>query len=185
MPIDLTKEQTYEIKSFMAFVLRHKPYFYRIKLDDDGFASLDSVLSAVKKNKKLDVSKEQIIDIIKKFSGGIFLLQDDKVKARSGHTVIYNMRIPEGFALTMDVPNFLYCYIDKVDVPKIIGDGGLSFSGKEIYMIRTSAPTPTGKSEVTVLANKAKAEAVKFYHHKEQDLFFVHHLSSKCVSIHV
>jgi putative RNA 2'-phosphotransferase len=185
MPTELTKEQIYDIKSFMAFVLRHKPYFYRIKLDDDGFASLDAVLVAVRKNKKLDINKDQIIDIIKKFSGGIFLLQENKVKARSGHTVIYNMRVPEGFVETADIPSLLYFYIDRSDMPKIVAEGGFSLSGKDIYMINKSAPTPAGKAEVTVSTGKAKAESVKFYHHKEQDLYFVHHLSSKFISIHV
>jgi putative RNA 2'-phosphotransferase len=185
MPIELTKEQIYDIKRFMAFILRHKPYFYKIRLDDDGFASLDSVLMAVRKNKKLDVSKDQLIEIVKKFSGGIFLIQNDKIKARSGHTVIYNMRTPADFIETADIPNLLYFYIDKVDVPKIIFDGGITLSGKEIYMISKSIVAPTGKNEVTVSAGKARANGVKFYYHKDRDLYFTHHLSSKFVSIHV
>jgi putative RNA 2'-phosphotransferase len=185
MPIELTKEQIYDIKSFMAFVLRHKPYFYRIKLDDDGFASLDSVLVAVRKNKKLDITKEQLIDIIKKFSGGIFLLQDNKVKARTGHTVIYNMKVPEDFVETTDVPSLLYFYIDKSEISKIVTEGGITLSGKDTYMISRSAPTPVGKTEVTVSTGKARAALVKFYYHKEQDLYFTHHLPSKFVSVHV
>lgn len=183
MPTDLTKDQIYSIKSFMAFVLRHKPYFYRVKLDNDGFADIHAVLSAINRNKNLDINKDQLIDIVKRFSGGIFAIEGNKVKARSGHTVAYNMRIPEGFVEVTDIPNVLYCLVDKGLVSKIVSEGGIALSGQNVLLTREDPKPMTDKTKLTVHAQKAKAELVRFY--AKEDQFFVHHLPSKFLSIHV
>ena len=185
MPIDLTKEQTYSIKTFMAFVLRHKPHFYRIKLDNDGYADIGHLLSAINKNKKINLEKEQLIDIAKRFSGGIFNVTGDRIAAKSGHTVIFNMRVPDGFSEALDVPNTLFCLVDKADIVKMVGDGGLSFANNKITLSKSPAISTSTKSAISISSQKAKSEKVRFYYSIGSDSFFVHYIPSKFVSMHV
>lgn len=182
--MELTKEQLYEIKKFMAFVLRHKPYFYHIKLDAEGYASQSSIVKAIAKNKKIVITQEQLVEICKRLAGGIFVIKDDKVKARDGHTVTLNMTIPDGFVESKDVPNSLFCLLDKTEIGKIMLNGGISFGDVKALMTKSQSAAE-GKSIVTVNANKAKSDAVKFYHNPKTDTYYARHIAARYLSVHV
>ncbi len=184
MAIELTKEQLFEIKKFMAFVLRHKPYFYNVKLDSEGYALQRVIVRAIAKNKKISITQEQLVEICKRHSGGIFLVKDDKVKARDGHTVTLNMAIPSGFAVCQDVPNTLFCLLDRAEVGKILVNDGISFGDAKVTMTKTQT-NAEGKSVVTIHSSKAKSDSVKFYHNPNTDEYYARHIAARYLSVHV
>lgn len=184
MNLDLTKEQILDIKKFMAFVLRHKPYFYHIKLDADGFAMQHVLVKAIEKNKKILINEEQLVEICKRHSGGIFIVKDNKIKAKDGHTVTLNMNIPDGYIETKDVPNILYCLLDQSDISKIMVNSGISFGDTKLFLTRVQT-LADGKRVVTINAHKAKSDLVKFYHNPSMDTYYTKHISSKYLSVHV
>ncbi len=184
MPMELTKEQLFEIKKFMAFVLRHKPYFYHIKLDAEGYAPQSAVIKAISNHKKIDITQEQLVEICKRLSGGIFIVKDDKVKARDGHTVTLNMNIPKGFVETAEVPNALFVLLDKTEVGKILVNDGISLGDIGAVLTKTQT-TADGKSVVTVNSHKAKSAAVKFYHDPSTDTYYARHIAARYLSVHV
>jgi len=183
----MEKKQIYGVKSFLAFVLRHKPFFYKIKLDSDGFANIDFVLKALNTTKKSDVTKEQLIEIARKYSGGIFKvdINSNKIKAKDGHSVVFNMRVPDGLSETSEVPKQLYCLVSQDDVSNLMSSGGITFANKQT-LLSSNPPNPIeGMSILTINSNKAKSDSVKFFLNKSKDMYFTRHLSSKYISVHV
>ena len=180
----LTKEQIYDIKKFLAFVLRHKPYLYHIKLDVDGFATKTSLIRAIAKSKKINLTTEDLVEICKRHSGGIFVIKDDKIKARAGHTLTLNMNLPEGYAECKDVPDILYFLLDKFEIGKIMISGGISLGDAKI-LITKSIVVSGDKTSVIINARKAKSDSVKFYYNPSTDMYYVRHLASRYLSVHV
>ena len=185
MSLELNKEQIYEIKKFMAFVLRHKPFFYHIKLDGDGYASMDSVIRAIIKNKKITITQEQLVEICKRHSGGIFVTKDNKIKAREGHTVTLSMNIPEGFEESKEVPQTLYCLLERSLVGKILLDGGLTLPDAKTVLTKTE-PKPMETAKLVVIhAAKAAKEQTKFYTNPITGTYYVRFIAARYLSVHV
>ena len=187
MKLDLDKKQIYSVKSFLAFVLRHKPFFYKIKLDSDGKASIDNVLNALNTAKKMTLTKDQLIEIAKRFSGGIFHVdvKENKIGAKSGHSILFNMKVPDGFIETKEVPKQLFCSVIQNDIANMIETGGITFANRQVVLMPQQMPHKEGMSGLTINSSKAKSDSVKFYFNEEKDAYFTRHLSSKYVSLHV
>ena len=185
MDINLTKEQIYEVKKFMAFVLRHKPFFYRIKLDGDGYAPMNSVIRALAKNKKIAVTQEQIVEICKRHSGGIFMVKDDRVKAREGHTVTLSMHIPEGYSESKETPQTLYCLLERSVVSKILLDGGLNLPDAKTALSRVEPKPAEGFKVVTIDGHKAQKDLTKFYVNPTTDTYYARFIAARYLSVHV
>jgi RNA:NAD 2'-phosphotransferase (TPT1/KptA family) len=185
MDMTLTKEQIYDIKKFMAFVLRHKPFFYHVKLDGEGYAPIEAVLRAISKNKKIEVTQEQLVEICKRHSGGIFLVKDDKIKAREGHTVTLSMNIPEGFEESKDVPQTLYCLLDRALVGKIMVDGGLTLPDTKVTLSPTEPKPIENAKLVTIHAKKALKELTKFYANSKAGTYYARFIAARYLSVHV
>lgn len=184
MDLGLTKEQIFDIKKFMAFVLRHKPYFYHVKLDSDGFAQQKAVLRAIAKNKKIVLTPEQLEEICKRHSGGIFVVSGTKVRARDGHTITLNMKVPDGYVETSTVPNRLFCSIAQEKVGGILLNGGLSLGDAQAILTKTEQ-IEEGKRVVIINAHKAISGSIKFYHNPVTDTYYARHIAARYLSAHV
>jgi len=185
MDINLTKEQIFEIKKFMAFVLRHKPFFYRIKLDGEGYAPMDSVIRALAKNKKISVTQEQMVEICKRHAGGIFMVKDNKVKARDGHTVTLSMHIPAGYVETKELPKTLYCFLERSAVSKIMLDGGLNLPDANTALFKVEPKPAEGGKIVAIDCHKAIKELTKFYVNPTTDTYYARFVAARYISVYV
>jgi putative RNA 2'-phosphotransferase len=182
----LEKTKIAEIKSFLAFVLRHKPHFYKIKLDSEGFADFNKIIELIKQNKKVEISKEELIDIIKTKSGGIFQLNSDKtkIKARSGHSIIYNMNTPEGFIEINIVPKYLYCLIYKKEIMSIIQNKGLNLSNDVIKLLEIKPELEENKSILKIDSEKA-IKTNKFYYNSNTKEYFCKFIPTQFLILNV
>ncbi len=104
------------ICKFLVYVLRHKPSDAKLKLDSDGYADLSKVLDSIFYRFKIKLTNSELGDIIKKYSYNMFFITENKIKAKSGHSIILNMNIPDGFILTEKVPRKLFVLIDRKDI---------------------------------------------------------------------
>lgn len=108
---------------FLSFILRHKPQIAHLKLDNNGFAELDKVLAAIEKRFKLRLTVDDLNNVIKKYAHNFFLINDGKIKAKFGHTVILNMLTPDGFETTKNVPQTLYACINRNEMTNVVKIG--------------------------------------------------------------
>lgn len=123
-----TEEETQEDKyknicRFLAFILRHKPQVAHLKLDEKGFAETDKVISSIQKRFKIKLSELELNNITKKYAFNFFLFEDKKIKARFGHTIILNLKIPENFESTNNVPHVLYGTVNKNEMWNVTKNG--------------------------------------------------------------
>ncbi len=181
----LDKDIIWSIKKFLAFALRHKPFFYKVKLDKEGFADLTFTLKALNRNKKLEVTKEQLIDICRHHSGGIFKLdlERDKIKAKDGHSVIYNMNIPDGYIEATEIPGQLHCAIHRDDIKHMNKLKGLTLANKQIILSKELPVAEKNCLIITIDSNKARRKKVKFYQNHTN--YFSRFVPLDFVTIHV
>jgi RNA:NAD 2'-phosphotransferase (TPT1/KptA family) len=187
MDIKTDKENITKVKKFLAFVLRHKPFFYKIKLDGEGFADAESLSKAIAKNLKITMTKEDIVDIAKKYSGGIFMANKDntRIAARDGHTFIFNMNIPDGFVKADKVPKTLYAIISSKDMGNIFSSETIPLSNKKVYLTEFCPQKDDNTTVLTINTQKTIKKTEDFYYSQAEDLYFAKFITSDSVRIHV
>ena len=187
MDIKTDKDKITKIKKFLAFVLRHKPFFYKIKLDTDGFAGSEDLAKAVSNNLKMDVKKEDLIEIVKKYSGGIFVASKDssKIAARDGHTFIFNMNVPDGFVKTNNVPKTLYGLITKKDFSNIFSSDIVPLSNKKVFLATVSPKEDDKNVILTINTQKTLKKTGEFYYNEDEGLYYAKFVTTDSIIIHV
>jgi RNA:NAD 2'-phosphotransferase (TPT1/KptA family) len=178
-----------KIKKFMSFVLRHKPFFYNIKLDSNGAADTDVLINAIRKHLNLEINKPNLVEIAKNMSGGMFKVSKDgsSIAARHGHTFIYNMNIPEGYELCemKSLPNELYAVINKTDFLSYINADVIPLSNKSIKL-HASEPKNIGNDVVMkILTKKLDEKKTPVYYNKESNTYFTKFITKNSVALNV
>ena len=180
----LSADQISKIKKMMAFTLRHKPFLYKIKLNADGFAKISDIISISKNNLKIDaVTSDDISIISKQFSGGIFEVKEDLVRARAGHTVIYRMSIPDKYVESSQIPAELFVKLSTYDFVK--DEQGKIILSNKSYTLSVDSPR-IEKNYIVLKINTKKAinKGFKFYQNDE-GRYYTPFVFSDSVSIHV
>ncbi len=164
-----------EAIKYLAFILRHRPHEAKIKLNEGGWAETHLLVDALAKFKKIKMSAEELLALIKAKSKNSFIVSEDgkTVKAKSGHTVLL------GFVEASKVPNTLFMYLAKTQITPVFV-AGLTMKPGEFLTERPAGPTPHGMVLVTINTNRAKNEKTKFY--TKDETFFAFHLPAKCLT---
>jgi putative RNA 2'-phosphotransferase len=180
----LSHEQIVKIKKMMAFMLRHKPFFYKIRLNGFGYAKTKDVTAAIKKSLKIEnLTEDDIVIISKQFSGGIFEIKDDLVRARSGHTTIFNLNTPDGFIETSELPKELFCKLQSHDFI-MDSDSKLILCNKSYIMTSASVKSELGYTIIKINTKKSSSKGLKFYSQSSES-YFTPFVFSDSISIHV
>lgn len=173
-----TEEETIEDKyknicRFLTFILRHKPQIVNIKLDENGFTDLNKILYIIEKRFKLKLNEQEFNSVIKKYAFNFFKIENKKIKAKFGHTVILNMNIPDGFEITKQVPNRLYGCINKNEM-WTISKNGLQNNSVVEGLIENKQKLRITSNYVYASINSEKAikNNVEFYYNKLSDSYF-------------
>ncbi len=157
---------------FLSFVLRHKPQMAHLKLDEDGFADIQKVLSAIEDKFKLKLTEEELNSVTKKYAFNFFKIQDKKIKAKFGHTVILNMNTPQGFEPIDKTPRELYCTIDKKEMWNVSKNG---LQGSLVQSDLKADKLKVSKGEfgtiVSINSDKASKNNVTFYFNKNNQSY--------------
>ena len=185
--MDLTKdkETALKVKKFLTFVLKHKPFFYKVRIDSEGFADIHYLTVCIKKKLGIDVTKEDIVNIVKRYSGGIFKLNagEDRIAARSGHTFVFNGNIPDGFEPVTVLPGVLYCTMDKDDFYSSMNSDSIPLSNKKIMLVAHKQNPNLGQICLEVNTQKVLKKS-EFYYNK-QDTYFTKFITRESVTLHV
>lgn len=72
----------------MSYILRHNPYEFNLKLDENGWLSLNELLNALKsQNKYKDITLDDIINIVNLDSKKRYQIKENKIRAVYGHSI--------------------------------------------------------------------------------------------------
>ena len=168
--------QENEVIRYLAFILRHRPHEARIKLDEGGWASIESLVSALSRFKKITTTAEAIIELVNAKCKNSFSIDSagKMIRAKSGHTVLF------GFKDAAGVPNSLCLYINKSDMPSVFAHG-LTLKPGTNLVERLEGMPPKGMVLATINTSKAKNEKVKFY--QKDETYFAFHIPAACIRL--
>jgi len=73
------------ISKLMAYVLRHSPWEFGLKPDEEGFVPLEELVRALR-NVYPNVTEELVREIVENDPKGRYEIRDGKIRARYGHS---------------------------------------------------------------------------------------------------
>ncbi|NHI94653.1 MAG: RNA 2'-phosphotransferase [Candidatus Lokiarchaeota archaeon] len=153
------------ISKFLSYVLRHNPNAINSTLDNFGYLQikLDELINRMRQLKQFtnfNLNKSDIINIVENDPKGRYEIQDDKIRARYGHS-IDGIRL---FLSENEVPPILFHGTIKENVPKILKAGLKPMKRNLVHLTETiNDAILTGRrhgQNVVLLSINAK-EAIK------------------------
>ncbi len=87
-----------ELSKALSHALRHEPWLYELELDDEGWAPLDAVLVALRKQRTewTELSRDELLRVIGSSSKRRHEIMGDRIRALYGHSVPGKLRRERG-----------------------------------------------------------------------------------------
>ncbi len=100
----MNEKKTKNISKFLSLLLRHKPETIGLTLDEQGWASVDELLSKLEQNRK-GISFEELGYVVENNNKKRFTFNEDqsKIRASQGHS----LKLDLGYT-AIEPPEFLY-----------------------------------------------------------------------------
>ena len=88
------KKDQNELSRAMSHALRHEPWLYEIELDDDGWASVEALVTALRQADPAwtELSRATVAEVIASSDKQRHELVGDRIRALYGHSVGGNLR---------------------------------------------------------------------------------------------
>jgi putative RNA 2'-phosphotransferase len=102
--IIMTDNQVKHISKFLSLILRHSPETIRLRLDANGWADVDELLSQAAKHRQ-HISFEELEHVVATNDKQRFAFNEDysKIRANQGHSINVSLDLP-----VQEPPEFLY-----------------------------------------------------------------------------
>jgi putative RNA 2'-phosphotransferase len=161
-----------ELSKVLSHALRHEPWLYELELDDDGWASLDAVLGALREERAewQDLSRADVQRMIESSSKRRHEVLGNHIRALYGHSVAGKLRREPG------TPPAVLFHGTSPDAAKLIMHEGLKPMSRQYahLSVDTAIAREVGrrKSRTPVLieidARRAYEAGVAFYEGNEK-----------------
>jgi putative RNA 2'-phosphotransferase len=151
----------------VSHALRHQPWLYELELDEQGWASVESVLVALRKERPewVDLSEADIAQMIERSSKRRYEIRDGRIRALYGHSVAGKLK-----RVSATPPRVLYHGTAPHVIPIIQSAGLLSMGRQYVHLsIDVATAIDVGRRKarnpiiLRVLAAEAHAKGVGFY----------------------
>jgi putative RNA 2'-phosphotransferase len=172
------KKLDVRISKFLSFILRHHPDKFNLKLDNNGYADIKTVLKILStrfKNEK--ISKETIELIIQNSKKTRFEIIEDKIRAFYGHSIDKKIDFKENSA----VPSKLYHGTTKKACKKILQEGITKQNRQYVHLtenVRDAVLVGKRRTEIPIILEidviKAQENGIQFY--KSGDMFLADYI---------
>ncbi|MDN5320511.1 MAG: putative 2-phosphotransferase [Thermococcaceae archaeon] len=124
----LRSSERTKISKLMSYILRHAPWEFDVEVDEEGFASIEEVVRAVKKSYPW-VKKEHILWIVENDPKGRFEIRGDKIRARYGHSFDVSLDHEEDVEVKV-----LYHGTPRRNLKNILREGIKSMKRKFVHL---------------------------------------------------
>jgi putative RNA 2'-phosphotransferase len=156
----------------VSHALRHEPWLYELELDDEGWASVESILVALRKGRPewADLSEADLDRMIECLTKRRHEVKNGRIRALYGHSIAGKLkRIPA------TPPNVLF-HGTAPDVVSLIMSSGLLPMGRQYVHLSadeaTAAEVGRRKAKkptiLRVRATEAHAKGIRFYQGNEK-----------------
>lgn len=132
MPLNLQ-----DLSRAMSHALRHQPWLYELELDDEGWTTVSSLLSALqqKRSKWARITSEDFHSVLRHSAKRRFEINDDKIRALYGHSVPQRLK-----KRISTPPEFLFHGTDPAVLPRIM-EFGLQPMNRQYVHLSTDTTT--------------------------------------------
>ncbi len=113
---------------FLSLVLRHTPDAIGIRLDPEGWISVDKLLSACQ-SKGRPISSEELVEIVETNEKKRFIIRDGKIRANQGHSIEVDLHLAP-----IAPPELLYHSTADRFVPGILNDGLMKMNRQNVHL---------------------------------------------------
>lgn len=169
---------------FISLILRHDPSKVGITLDAEGWADIQTLLNALKKNGH-PIDKDTLYNIVNTDNKKRYAIQGTKIRANQGHS------IPVDLGLKPEVPpDVLYHGTQITNAQSILYNGLMHGSRNHVHL---SADTATaviagkrhGYNIAIFVVDAKKMHADKFLFYKSaNDVWLAEHIPPAYLSIY-
>ena len=175
-----------KLSKTISYILRHNPQSFNLKLNVDGSVKTEELLSALK-NKFSDITKTDLIKLVKNDSKGRFSFLNNKkrIRANYGHSI-------EGINpdyKSLEPPKFLYHGTTPKVKDEILNSGLKSMGRNYVHLsvgIKEAKKVAQRRTEQPVIfifiALEAYKEGQKFYKTAE-NIYLTNIISPKYLTI--
>ena len=158
-----------QLSKMMALALRHEPEAFGLKLNTEGWASVERLLVGLRRRKTFaHVTRDDIEAMLRESDKQRFELVDDKIRAHYGHSIGTKIEKP-----TQQPPEILFHGTQKRALEAIQLDGLLPMTRQYVHLsadAKTAMNTAGRRGkDIVVLrvqalnAHNADVDGVKFY----------------------
>ncbi|MGQ5525286.1 RNA 2'-phosphotransferase [Chitinimonas sp. PSY-7] len=156
-----------QLSKAVSHALRHEPWLYELELDDEGWVSVEELLSSLRSEKLewLDLSEVDLVEMITRSDKKRHELQNGKIRALYGHS------LPDKLLKTPAEPPEVLYHGTSPDTMVLIQKSGLQPMNRQY--VHLSVDTGTAKQVgcrkartpvlLEVQAKVAAASGVAFY----------------------
>jgi putative RNA 2'-phosphotransferase len=151
----------------VSHALRHEPWLYELELDDEGWASVESVLVALRKEQPewADLCEADLARMIETSSKRRHEIQSGRIRALYGHSIVGKLKRTRA-----PPPDVLYHGTGPDVVALIRSSGLLPMARQYVHLsVDEASAAEVGRRKVRnptilrVLAAEAHANGVAFY----------------------
>lgn len=156
----------------VSHALRHEPWLYELELDDEGWASVESILVALRKERPewTDLWEADLIRMIEGSSKRRHEVKDGRIRALYGHSIAGKLK-----RTPATPPDVLYHGTAPDVVPLIKGSGLLPMGRQYVHLsVDEATAVEVGRRKarkptiLRVLAAEAHAKGIRFYEGNEK-----------------
>lgn len=118
-----------ETSKFLSLILRHQPELIGLKLDNNGWADVDTLLTLAARRKH--ITREELETIVAESDKQRFAFNEDhsKIRANQGHSIQVDLELP-----ATTPPEFLFHGTTGASVSDILKTGIRKMSRQHVHL---------------------------------------------------
>lgn len=118
------------ISKFLSLILRHQPETINLKLDENGWAEVDELITKSAKG-RMHFSFEDLEEVVETNNKKRFAFNEDKtrIRASQGHSIDIDLALK-----TMQPPDFLYHGTAEANISSILENGIEKRSRQHVHL---------------------------------------------------
>lgn len=179
----MNEKELVRFSKLFSYVLRHHPEKLRLTLEKGGWVDVDLFLSRINFERKLELSKKDLEEVVIKNDKKRFTIKNNKIRSNQGHSILIEIDFEE-----KEPPQFLYHGTVKRFVDKILDEGLKRMGRHHVHLsIDIETATKVGMRRGKPLILKIKSgemhkDGFKFYL-SENGVWLTNNVSSKYLNI--
>lgn len=127
----MNEQQKKKISKFISLVLRHKPEVINLKLDENGWADVEELITKSKRDSHEGFTFEELNEIVETNDKKRFIFNEDKTKIRAnqGHSIDIDLALKP-----QQPPEFLYHGTAQSNIDSILEKGIEKRSRQHVHL---------------------------------------------------